>query len=239
MRVYARPPEARGEARPRVALVVGGIGLNAVISEQAIARLPPATSIAINPYAPRLAALLEQARTRGIEMLLALPMEPNGHPLNDAGDRALLTSLSPAANEDRLMWVMSRFHGYVGIVGALGPLRGERFAALSEPFLTMQNNLRQRGLLYIDPRPGARSPERAWGRAVDLVVDEPATRSEIDLKLGALERQARERGTAVGLVGEATPVLLDRLTTWSQGLAARGVLLTPVSSLIRRPETTQ
>lgn len=236
MRAYARAVDARAEARPRIGLVVGGLGLNAAVTEQAITRLPPAVTVAINPYAPRLGLLLDHARARGIEMLMSLPMEPQGHPQNDAGDRALLTSLTPAANEDRLMWVLSRFHGYVGAVGALGPLRGERLAALSEPFLTMQDHLRRRGLLYIDPRPGARSPERAWGRAVDVVVDEPATRGEIDIKLGILERLARERGTAVGLAGEATPVLLDRLLAWAEGLEGRGVLLAPVSSMIRRPE---
>ena len=245
MRVYARPVDARFEGRvgdarggifPRIGLVVGGLGLNAVMTEQAITRLPPAITVAINPYAPRLALLLEQARGRGMEMLMSLPMEPRGYPQNDAGDRALLTGLTPAANEDRLLWVLSRFHGYVGAVGALGPLRGERFAALSEPFLTMQENLRRRGLLYIDPRPGARNPERAWGRTVDVVVDEPGTRAEIDLKLGMLERLARERGNGLGLAGEATPVLLERLLAWSERLEARGVMLVPVSSLIRRPE---
>ena len=236
MRVYARPVEARAEGRPRIGLVVGGLGLNAVVTEQALSRLPPAVTIAINPYAPRLALLLDQARGRGMEMLMSLPMEPQGYPQNDAGDRALLTGLTPSANEDRLLWVLSRFHGYVGAVGALGPLRGERFAALSEPFLTMQGQLRQRGLLYIDPRPGARNPERAWGRAADVVVDEPGTRNEIDVKLGMLERLARERGTALGLAGEATPVLLDRLVAWTAGLEGRGVVLVPVSSLIRRPE---
>ena len=236
MRTYARPVDARTEARPRIALIVGGLGLNAMVTEQALTRLPPALTVAINPYASRLALLLDQARARGIEMLMSLPMEPQGYPRNDPGDRALLTGLTPAANEDRLLWILSRFHGYVGAVGALGPLRGERFAALSEPFLTLQDDLRRRGLLYIDPRPGARSPERAWGRAVDVVVDDPATRNEIDLKLGTLERLARERGTALGLAGEVTPVLLDRILAWAEGLEGRGMQLAPVSALIRRPE---
>ena len=238
MRAYARPADAR-ETRPRIGLVVGGLGLNAAVSEQAITRLPPAITVAINPYSPRLGLLLDHARGRGIETLMSLPMEPQGHPQNDAGDRALLTGLTPAANEDRLMWVLSRFHGYVGVVGALGPLRGERFAALSEPFGTMQDNLRRRGLLYIDPRAGARNPERAWGRTIDVVVDEPATRNDIDIRLGTLERLARERGMALGLAGEVTPVLLDRLLAWAEGLEGRGVVLVPVSSLIRRPEATR
>jgi len=239
MRVYSRLTEQRSDGRQRVSIVVGGLGLNAVVTEQAINQLPNATTIAFNPYAPRLRPLIDMARARGMELLLALPMESNGHPANDAGDRALLTNLLPSANEDRLLWNLSRFQGYVGVVGAIGSLRGERFAALSDPFLTMQDHLRRRGLLYIDPRPGARSPERAWGRSVDVVVDEPATRREIDLKLAILERLARERGSALGLVGDATPVVLDRISAWFQGLEARGVVLVPVSSNIRRPESAQ
>ncbi len=239
MRVYARPVGSPSDLSPRVGLIIGGIGLNTVLSEQAIARLPPQVSIAINPYAQRLSLISDQVREGGFETLLALPLESNGHPLNDAGDRALLTSLSPTANEDRLFWALSRFQGYVGVIGALGLLRGERFAAMTEPFMSMQNQLRQRGLLYIDPRSGARNPERVWGRSVDVIVDEPSTRNEIDLKLSILERLARERGTSVGLVTEAAPVVIDRVEAWAAGLQRRGVMLVPISSLIRRPETTQ
>lgn len=237
MRVYARPVELR-ETRPRVALVVGGIGLNMVLTEQAIARLPPGVTLAINPYAPRPAAIIDRARSRGMEFLMALPLEPAGFPMNDPGPQALLSSLTPAQNEDRLHWVLSRFHGYVGAIGALGAQRGERFAALSAPYLAMQDNLRRRGLLYVEARPGARGPERAWGRAVDLLVDEPGNRADIDASLRQLEGLARARGTAVGLAGEITPVVIERLVGWAESLEARGIVLVPVSSIIRRPEGT-
>ena len=59
-------------------------------------------------------------------------MEPQGFPLNDPGKQALMTSLSPEENHERLDWVLSRIAGYVGAVGAEGSLRGERFAALPE-----------------------------------------------------------------------------------------------------------
>jgi len=221
--------------------------MNAALTEEAIRRLPGATTLAFSPYARHVGPLLEQARSRGMEVLIALPLEPNGHPtLNNAGDRALLTALSPAENQDRLDWVLSRFAGYVGAIGALGPMRGERYARAAEAIGVLQDTLRGRGLLYLDPRPepragagsGPRPIERAWGRAVDLVVDEPATRGEIDLKLAALERLARERGAAgaLGYAGEASPVLIDRVAAWAGGVEARGLVLAPVTAMIRRPE---
>jgi polysaccharide deacetylase 2 family uncharacterized protein YibQ len=235
MRAYAHRPEAPPSQRPRIAMILGGVGLNPGIAEQAVQQLPPSVVLAINPYSQRLPALLAQARSRGFEMLVALPMESRGHPQNDVGDRALLTTLDPAVNRDRLLWVLGRFQGYVGALGALGPLRGERFAALSEPFWAMQDSLRARGLLYVDARPGVPHPERAWGRTIDIVIDEPADRGTIDLNLAALERMARERGVALGLGSDITPILIERITRWAAGLEGRGVMLAPITSMLQRP----
>ena len=235
MRAYARPFD-RQDPRPRVALILGGIGLRTSLSEEAIRTLPPAVALAFTPYATNAAPLIEAARGRGFETLLALPMEPTGFPINDPGHRALLTGLSAGENARRLDWLLARYPGHVGAVGALSSMRGERFAAMAEPFAQMQLALNARGLLYFDARPGAPNPERAWGLTVDVVVDNPPTRGEMDQRLAVLERLARERGGALGYLGEVTPVSLQRLSEWFAGLDARGVVLAPVTALMRRPE---
>jgi polysaccharide deacetylase 2 family uncharacterized protein YibQ len=227
----------RRDTRPRIGIIVADIGLSAAQTQDAIRRLPAHVGLALSPYAARLDLVAEQARARGMETLISIPMEPTGYPLNDPGDRALLTGRSMADNLDTLEWVLSRAQGYVGAIGALGGMRGERFAALPEAIAAVQDVLFARGLLYIDPRPGAPPPTRAFGRAVDLILDEPAaTRGEIDRKLEELERIARDRGSALGLAGAATPVLVDRIAAWAAGLEAKGLVLAPVSALIRRPE---
>jgi uncharacterized protein len=169
-------------------------------------------------------------------VMLALPLEPTGYPLNSPGDHALLTGNPVAKNAENLDWALSRFTGYVGVIGALGPMRGERFAAMGERLNALQETLNGRGLLYVDPRPGASAPSRAWGRSVDLVVDDPPNRAGIDRQLAALEQAAREHGSALGYAGEATPVLLERLAAWAGSLESRGSVLAPVSALVRRPE---
>jgi len=235
MRTYARPFD-RQDTRPRVALILGGIGLRAGLSEEAIRTLPPQIALAFTPYAPNPAPLIEHARDRGFETLVALPLEPTGYPINDPGHRALLTGLSAGENARRLDWLIALYPGHVGAVGALTSMRGERFAALAEPFAQMQLALAARGLLYFDPRPGSPNPQRSWGLTVDVVVDEPHTRGEIDQRLALLERLAGQRGSALGYLGEVTPVSLQRLSAWAAGLESRGVTLAPVTSLIRRPE---
>ncbi|MBP0466643.1 divergent polysaccharide deacetylase family protein, partial [Roseomonas sp. PWR1] len=236
IRAYGREFDRR-DTRPRIGIVVADIGLNATQTEEAIRRLPPAVALALSPYAARPGQAADRARERGMETLISIPMEPTGYPLNDPGERALLTGRPMNENMDSLDWVMTRAQGYVGAIGAVGAMRGERFAALPEALGQVQDVLRGRGLLYLDPRPGAPAPARAWGRSVDIVLDEPAgTRDVIDRRLEDLERLARDRGAALGLAGAATPVLVERLAAWAAGLDARGLVLAPVSVLIRRPE---
>jgi polysaccharide deacetylase 2 family uncharacterized protein YibQ len=238
-RAYAHADFDRADTRPRVAVVVAGIGLSASNTEEAIRRLPPAVALALNPYAQRLGQVAERARERGMETLIAVPMEAPGYPLADPGDRALLTSASLAENLHRLDWVLARSAGYVGVLGGLGPPRGERFAPLAELLGSVQDVLCTRGLLYLDSRPGAPDPARAWGRTVDVILDEPATRGEIERRLAELERLARERGSALGLAGDPAPVLVERLAAWAVGLDARGVALAPVTAVIRRPTSAR
>ncbi|MCA3368615.1 MAG: divergent polysaccharide deacetylase family protein [Roseomonas sp.] len=228
----------RQDTRPRVGIIVADIGISNAQTEDAIRRLPPAVTFAISPYAPRAAQVAERLRAKGAETLIGLPLEPAGYPLNDPGNRALLTGRSAPENMANLEWVLSRFPGYVGTIGVVGGMRGERFAAMEQSYLALQESLRNRGLLFVDARPGVAGPARAWGRAVDVILDEPATRTEIERRLGELETIAKARGSALGLAHAATPVVVDRLVAWAAGLERRGIVLAPISVLIRRPPET-
>jgi len=225
----------RQDTRPRVGIIVADLGISNAQTEDAIRRLPPSVNFAISPYAPRAAQVAERLRAKGAETLIGLPLEPTGYPLNDPGNRALLTGRSAPENLANLEWVLSRFPGYVGTIGVVGGMRGERFASMEQSYLALQESLRNRGLLFVDARPGVAGPARAWGRSVDVILDEPATRTEIERRLGELEAIAKARGSALGLAHAATPVLVDRLVAWASGLGGRGVVLAPLTTIIRRP----
>lgn len=242
MRAYAAgaPPL---DARPRVAILLADFAMREADSEEALKLLPSAISLVISPYAPRQVlarggalpdGLVARAREKGHELFVSLPMEPRGYPLDDPGERAMLTGGTAERNTAALRWALSRVTGYVGATGALGALRGERFAASDQMGLVLEE-LGRRGLLYVDPRPEGRLAAPATAgprRAVDLVVDEPAVRTEIDAKLARLEQVARDRGAALGLISAPTPVAVERLGAWAALLAQRGVVLVPVSALV-------
>jgi polysaccharide deacetylase 2 family uncharacterized protein YibQ len=235
IRAYGRPFE-RGDTRPRAAVVIGNLGLSEVFARNAIERLPAETGLALSPYAEDPLAVARLARGRGMEVLMGLPLEPAGFPLQDPGERALLTTQPWSANLERLEWALSRGLAYVGVVGALGPMRGERFAAQPDTLQRLQLAVAGRGLLYLDPRPGAPAPQWAWGRTADVILDDPPDRNALDRALGRLERLARQQGSALGYAGDASPFVVEMVALWAAGLEGRGVALAPPSALIRRPE---
>ena len=233
MRAYAAHVANPGSA-PRIAILLAGIGLSETDSADAIEHLPAAVSLAVSPYASHAEPLLAAARARGHEFLISIPMEPQGYPLNDEGPEALLTSAPPALNMRRLEWTLSRIAGYAGATGALDGMRGERFSASHTMLGQVEDVLARRGLFYIDPRAG-RTPRRVAGRSVDIVIDEPGVRPEIEAKLAALERLAHDHGSALGLAGLPRPVTIERLAAWAATLAARGFALVPASALVTAP----
>ncbi len=231
--VYARPIDA-ADQRPKIAVVINGFGMSDAESRDAIQNLPGPVSLAFSPYAPNPDGLLELSRKAGHEMLISLPLEPQGYPLNDAGSKSLLTGAAPTQNAANLEWSLSRIQGYVGAIGALDSMRGERFADQTSSLRMVLDELSQRGLLYVDPRPGKTVDKMADvpGRAVDAVIDDPLPRAEIEAKLVALERIAREKGSAIGFAGPLRPVTIERIAAWASGLDDKGIALTPVSALI-------
>jgi polysaccharide deacetylase 2 family uncharacterized protein YibQ len=92
--------------------------------------------------------------------------------------------------------------------------------------------------MYVDPRVDGALPPPPPGtppaprRAVDVVIDEPAVRTEIEAKLERLEQLARDRGSALGLASAPVPVTVERLAAWTALLAQRGVVLVPVTALV-------
>ncbi len=232
--VYARGMDTTHK-RPAVAMLVVGMGQSDADSLAASAALPGAVTLGFSPYTANPDPLLTDVRAHGHEYLVTLPMESQGFPLNDSGPHALLTGADPVVNARNLEWVLSRMQGEVGITGASDGLRGERFASAGTLFGGVLDQLATRGLLYVDPRPGA--PARPGTAVVTVVVDDPPDRASIDAKLAQLEQRARDGETVLGLAGPLRPVTVERIATWAHGLDSRGVALVPVSSLVRAKGT--
>jgi polysaccharide deacetylase 2 family uncharacterized protein YibQ len=240
--IYARPVKviAGKPNAPRIAIVVGGLGIGGTATADALSKLPGPVTFALAPYGGNLEQIAARARGDGHELLLQVPMEPFDYPDNDPGPQTLLTSLDAGQNIDRLQWLMARFQGYVGIANAMGA----RFTA-SEPSLApVLREAAQRGLLYLDDGSSQRSVAGQIAGAhnlpfakTDLVIDAVPTPAEVDRALGRLETMARERGVAVG-VASALPVSIERIAKWAKAAEGRGVLLVPISAVSNKAKST-
>ena len=238
MQVYARGFD-RSTQRPRVGLLLAGVGLNEADSEDAIRTLPGGITFAFSPYANRPQKLVDAARLAEHEFLISIPMEPQGYPLNDAGNQALLTGAPAGQNQQRLNWALTRITGYVGATGALGTfLRGERLAQMSEQIGPVLQTLAARGLLYVDPAsrrsqsPRRLGPQRGCnrGRAGSATGDRGETRPARANRARQGERAWSRRGGAARDDRPARRV--------GQRLASRGLALAPVSALVQPPPSS-
>jgi len=144
--VYARPfaETAANRGAPRIAVFVGGLGLDSATTQGAVARLPAGVSLGLAPYGGDLAHVAESARASGHEIWLQAPMESVA--AADPGPHTLKTGVSEAENQDTLHWLMGRFPGYVGVVGYLG----SKFTAETEAETPVLAEIARRGLLYLD-----------------------------------------------------------------------------------------
>ncbi len=121
MDVYSRPPATEGNfGVARVVLIVGGMGISQSGSSQALKQLPPSVTLAFAPYGNSLLRWMQEARRKGHELLLQVPMEPFGYPENTPGEHTLNTAADGASNLADLHWSMSRITNYVGIINFLG-----------------------------------------------------------------------------------------------------------------------
>ncbi len=233
---YARPfDEARD--RPRVSIIITGLGRQQERTQRAIDTMPAPITLAFSPYAEDVSDWLGVARADGHETLLMLPMEPVGFPQNDPGPQALLVSMGPDENRERLQRILGRGTGYVGLIGYMG----SRFAASQESLTPMLQMMADRGILYVDNRPVAGTVAAqvagevgAAHAIVDRVVDETATGDTIDLRLRELEDLARAEGAAIGLARDY-PVTLERLAVWAATLEAKAIDLAPIAAVTNLP----
>lgn len=233
--VYARPFDA-ADKRPRIALIISGLGQSAAATEAAIQRLPGGITLAYTAYARNLQQWVELSRAAGHEVMLNLPMEPVGYPANDPGPYTLLTSLSEAENRARLNWLMSRMTGYVGLVNVMG----SRFTVEAGPLQPVLGDLNKRGLLFVDSRAslssvaGKMAADMKLPRAINnRFIDTKAARDDIDRQLEELEKTARSEGVALG-IGAPYPVTIERVARWALDLNEKGIALAPVSAVVDR-----
>lgn len=231
--VYARRSATVPSGVPRVVIVVGGLGLSQTATQFAIDTLPEDVTLAFAPYGSSLQRWMKRARDAYHEVILQVPMEPNGDAQGHPGEHTLLAS-DGANNRENLHWVMSRVAGYVGVMNHMGA----RFTAEETALLPFLGEVGERGLFYLDDGSSPRSRAAEIGEALrvpvltaDRILDRSRAPADIQTELAALEATARTRGLAIG-VASAFPASVEAIAEWATQAQDRGIFLVPASAAI-------
>ncbi len=222
--IYARPFQSNG--RPKVALVIGGLGLNARATRQAIETLRPEITLSFVVYAEGLQSWIDLARANGHEVLLEAPMEPENYPDNDTGPYTLMTDIQPGEITKKLEWILSRATGYFGLTN----YQGGRFLTSAPAYAALANSMKARGLAFVDDGSAAGKGGGLPRASAERVIDDKLSGPAIDQQLAALEAGALQRGQALGS-GFAYPVTLQKVVAWANAVEEKGYQLAPVSAL--------
>lgn len=228
---YARPwSGARGT---RIAIVIGGIGLSQTGSQKAVRDLPEDVTLAFAATGNSLTRWMQEARRKGHEVLLQVPMEPFDYPNNDPGRNTLIAEASAATNLTSLHKAMGQITNYTGIMNYMGG----RFLADDKAMDPVMRDIAARGLLFLDDGSTARSLSGDFAKAIgfpqafaDVVIDAQIDRQAILAKLDELERIARRNGQAIG-VGAAFDETIDAVAEWRDEAVSRGIEIVGVSAI--------
>jgi polysaccharide deacetylase 2 family uncharacterized protein YibQ len=234
-RFAAAPPAIEGRAM--VAIVLDDLGLDRKRTERAI-HLPGPLTLSFMTYAYELPRQTAMAHEAGHELLVHVPMQPLDAHL-DSGPNSLQADLGRDEVLRRLRWGLDRFSGYVGINNHMG----SRFTSDAIAMAPVIEELHARGLLFLDSRTTATTVGEALARkrgvpaiARNVFLDDEVASPAIAARLADVEQAARRKGAAVA-IGHAHDATLAALAAWLPALAAKHLVLVPLSTVVRHNES--
>jgi polysaccharide deacetylase 2 family uncharacterized protein YibQ len=190
-----------GGRPPLVAIVVDDIGHDRAAARQFIDMDAPLT-LSVLPHGPFSRRLAVDARARGHEIMLHLPMEPSEFPATNPGPGALLLQMTPHQLMDQLNVDLDLIPGIKGVNNHMGSALSESSAHMRRIFSV----LKKRGLYYIDSRTTAETVARPSAQRLqlpfaerDIFIDHFEDERFIRGQLDQLIQRAKRQGYAVGI----------------------------------------
>lgn len=219
-----------GHGAPRLIIVFDDMGLDRRAFDE-IMSLPGPVTLSFLPYGRNVQPLIDEARGRGDDILLHLPMEPSG--AADPGPGSLRTDMKGEELFAALSRDLGSFEGYVGVNNHMG----SKFTRNEQAMKRVLAYLDQRGLFFIDSLTTGGSVALEAGAAVgadvyarDVFLDSEPGRANVQRQLNLAERIAQKTGYAV-VICHPHRDTLDMIGPWLTTAPARGFELATVSSL--------
>ncbi|MDG4475865.1 divergent polysaccharide deacetylase family protein [Thiovibrio frasassiensis] len=220
------PPHKKTAKKPRsdkplVAIVIDDMGNRQNTGRAAIALDLP-LSFAFLPGTPFSAELQKQARAKGSDILLHLPLEPMD-PKWNGSPGTLTTAMSPETMRTLFNEDLQTVPNAIGINNHMG----SRFTSNPEAMRTLLALVRNRNLFFLDsvtaPQSVATDLAREMGVKTErrtVFLDNDQNPDKIRAQLELLVKLAGEHGQAVG-IGHPYPATVEALRRYQTQLRSR------------------
>lgn len=219
----------------KVAIIVDDLGRSLKQAKQLLEIEQPVTFaiLAIEPHATEVARM---AHAAGREIMLHAPMEPQGYPVVDPGDDALLVNQSDDELRSQLQALLSSVPHAAGINNHMG----SRFTEDARGMAVIMAELRRHGMFFVDSLTSGNSTGTETARRAgvpslrrDVFLDNVAEVELIVQEIRRLAEKAKHNGGAVGIC-HPYPETLRALQQELPRLAAQGVEFVKVSELLEK-----
>ena len=241
--VLSRLPPGRDQRAPetsaRLAVVMFGFADDPELLAT-FESLPAPFAVALAPDGKHSAAMIREARARGREVVLHVPLEPINYPQVNPGPGTILVSMNPAQITGLMRRYLDRAGPVAAVANHMGSLATQDMTVMSAVYRELH---RQRvPFLHVSPAAGAVCKPLAASLGVayaepDAAIDGEARTARpalLDKRWKEVLAETRARGHAVVMV-RATPLTRTWITRALDVRRLAGVSVVPLSALLRRP----
>lgn len=238
--VHFLPPAPEFPPGPLMTVIMDDLGRTTHAAEVLVS-LPEPVTFAILPDEPNAVRVAEMAHAAGHEVMLHVPMEPQGYPAVNPGKDALFVKYDEAEIRARLDGMLAKIPHVTGGNNHMG----SRFTESAEALAPVMQSFKERGLFFVDSRTTGHSKVSAAAHQAavptinrDVFLDNVADVDAIVREIKRLENKARKQGMAIGIC-HPYPETLEALRRELPAMKARGINVVPVSVLLQKQASVQ
>lgn len=233
--IHFTPPPPEIPDGPLMTIIMDDLGRSAHTAEVLVS-FPEPVTFAVLPGEPYAVQVAEIAHAAGHEVILHVPMEPQGYPAVNPGEDALFVAQSDAEIRSRFDLLLA---GVPHVAGTNNHM-GSRFTEDARALSPVMESLQEKGFFFIDSRTTGQSKVTEVARRFgvptmnrDIFLDNVAEVNAIVREIRRLEDRARSQGAAIGIC-HPYPETLEALRRELPEMRSRGIALVPVSVQLQK-----
>lgn len=217
----------------RAAIVIDDFGQDVEMAKRFL-KIPLQITFSVLPFLPHSTEIAEIAHTGRRQVILHLPMEPQGYPSINPGPGALLISMSNDRIRKAVRTALDTSPHYAGMNNHMG----SRFTEHASFMRQVLSELRQRRLYYLDSCTSPQSTGYPLARELqvltarrDIFLDHNPSEASVRMQVNQFIRKARANGSAIA-IGHPHEATLRVLELEASRFRQEGIAIVPAGDLM-------